>query len=211
MSINTIIWDYNGTLLNDIDLCIDVMNGMLRKNGMPLISQQEYQTKFTFPVKDYYSAIGWDFDKISFEDVGHEFIDGYRERLPEAGLFSDVKTTLERIEKKGLSQHILSAMEAGFLLESVKQLGIQEHFISINGINNHLAKGKADIAQQLIDNGVLDPKRSLMIGDTLHDAEIAKAFDMKCILVASGHHSYERLSESGFPVIKTLSDLNGSI
>lgn len=211
MNINTIIWDYNGTILNDIDLCIEVMNGMLKKHNMPLISFQEYQQKFTFPVKEYYQAIGWDFSRVSFDHIGHEFIDGYRERLREATLFPDVKSTLERIDKKGLSQHILSAMEATFLVESVKQLGIEQYFSSINGIENHLAKGKIDIAQRLIDSGLINPGASLMIGDTLHDAEIAKAFHMKCILVTSGHHSYKRLSKSGFPVIKRLSDLNGSI
>ncbi len=211
MNINTIVWDYNGTILNDIDLCIDVMNGMLKRRSMPLISKNIYREKFTFPVRKYYELIGWDFNTYSFDDIGHEFIDGYRERLKEAQLFPGVKSTLSYLKNQGFTQHILSAMEGEFLHKSVTYLNVQDFFTTINGIENHLAKGKADIAKKIVRNGTLEPAKALMLGDTLHDAEIAQEFGMQCVLIANGHQPIHKLAKSGYPVINNLSEIESVI
>ena len=44
----------------------------------------------------------------------------------------------------------------------------------------------------------------LLIGDTLHDAEVAAAADVDCVLVAHGHQSKERLKQSGAQVVDSL-------
>jgi phosphoglycolate phosphatase len=207
MEYKTILWDWNGTLLNDTGICIDVMNGMLQKHGMPLISIEKYRSVFTFPVKEYYEAVGWNFATHKFEIIGHQFIDGYRVALPEATLFNDAHTVLERFHISGMQQHILSAMEAEFLLESVADMGISKYFKSINGITNHLAKGKLDIAREMQARERFDVSATLIIGDTLHDGEIAKALGCDCILVASGHQNHARLKQSGFPVVEKLEDI----
>mgnify|MGYP001206385250 CR=1 FL=1 len=211
MVYKTILWDWNGTLLNDTGICIDVMNGMLQKHGMPLISLEKYRSVFTFPVKDYYEAVGWDFSTHKFEIIGHEFIDGYRVALPSAKLFADAHHVLEQFQKSGMQQHILSAMEAEFLFESVSDMGISNYFKSINGITNHLAKGKVDIARELQEREHFDASATLIIGDTLHDGEIAKELGCDCILVASGHQNLARLQQSGFPVVEKLEDIPKNI
>ena len=85
-----IIWDWNGTLLDDAKLCVDIMNVVLSRRNMPVISLRQYQELFDFPVVDYYVKLGFDFEKESFEIVGTEFIDYYEERRHEANLQKDV-------------------------------------------------------------------------------------------------------------------------
>ena len=63
---NLIIWDWNGTLLSDVDACVKAMNIMLDKRKMGSIDIEFYKEKFTFPVKDYYVALGFDFNKESY-------------------------------------------------------------------------------------------------------------------------------------------------
>ena len=53
-SINVILWDWNGTLLDDVEVCIESMNSMLSKRKKPLLTREHYKEIFTFPVIDYY-------------------------------------------------------------------------------------------------------------------------------------------------------------
>jgi phosphoglycolate phosphatase len=102
-----IIWDWNGTLLDDAWLCVDVMNGMLKKRGMSLKTVEEYQELFDFPVKEYYIKLGYDFDKEPFDEVGMEFITRYNNRMRETKLHPEAGEVLVRIGAAGFSQNIL--------------------------------------------------------------------------------------------------------
>lgn len=79
MKYKYIVWDWNGTLLDDLDVCLKSINTILEKYKLPkLKSVKEYREKFVFPVINYYKAIGLDFSKYTFKIVGKEFIDIYR-------------------------------------------------------------------------------------------------------------------------------------
>ncbi|HPE86198.1 MAG TPA: HAD hydrolase-like protein [Bacteroidales bacterium] len=204
MRIDTILWDWNGTLLNDTEICIQVMNAMLKKRNKPLLSPKHYQEVFTFPVSEYYQRIGWDFRVEPFEEIGLEFIKEYTERLPEAELFPEAKEILRAINSSGVQQHILSAMEKNSLVKSVEKRGIASYFDCIHGIDNHYAGGKKELAANLMARGFFHAGGTLIIGDTLHDADIAGFLHTQCLLVANGHQSHSRLSTSKYKVISNL-------
>ncbi len=203
----SVIWDWNGTLLNDTDLCIDIMNGMLTHKGLHPITREIYRKQFTFPVQKYYEGIGWDFRKYSFKEVGFEFIIHYKQRLNECGLFPEAPEVLQWISDRGIKQHMLSAMESGLLKETTQKLGVSKWLTSIHGIRDNYAHGKLDAGREMISTEGIDIKNCIIIGDTLHDAEIARALGTQCILISKGHQSFERLLESGFPVVHHLKEV----
>ncbi|MEI7895601.1 MAG: HAD family hydrolase [bacterium] len=202
-----IIWDWNGTLLDDAWLCVDVMNGMLKERGMPIKTVEEYRELFDFPVRDYYVKLGYDFDKEPFDEVGTEFIVRYNKRHNETCLHPEVMGVLQLIAAHGFSQNILSAREQNELLSETKTLGVYGYFERIQGLDDHYAHGKIDVGLKLVQEIGADRNQMLFIGDTRHDAEVAAAIGMDCILVSNGHHSEWRLAQLGVPVIHSLKDL----
>ena len=111
------------------------------------------------------------------------------------------------MESKGYIQAVLSAMESDFLLETMQGKGITHYFKAISGIENHLAEGKTGTAEKLLQKLGCEPAETVIIGDTLHDAEIARDLKIRCILVSRGHQSHDRLISSGYPVIKGITGL----
>lgn len=202
-----IIWDWNGTLLDDAWLCVDVMNGMLKERDMPLKTVEEYQELFDFPVKDYYEKLGFDFNKESFDKVGMEFIMRYNARQHETILHPEVTEVLAGIALKGLSQNILSAREHNELISETKSLGVFGYFDRIQGLDDHFAHGKTDVGRQLMKEIGVAKEKMLFIGDTRHDAEVAAEIGIDCVLVPNGHHSEKRLELMGVPIIYSLKDL----
>ena len=202
-----IIWDWNGTLLDDAWLCVDVMNGMLKKRGLPTVSLEFYRSVFTFPVRDYYEKLGYDFEKEAFEKVGMEFMDLYNQRQKECNLHPEVPEVLEAFKRHRFTQSILSAREQNELRAETLEHGVMQYFDRIYGLDDHYAHGKTDVGLKLITDLGLPLSSLLFIGDTRHDAEVACEIGIDCLLVPNGHHSEERLSACSFPLIGNLNQL----
>ena len=202
-----ILWDWNGTLLDDAWLCVEVMNRMLAERNLQPLTLQRYRDIFDFPVKDYYLTLGFDFEKEPFEKVGMDFMNLYNLRQNECTLHPETTGVLLKIAGKGIPQSVLSAREEMELRTEIKKSGIASFFDKIYGLDDHYAHGKTDVGVKLITDLGLPAEELLFIGDTLHDAEVAKELNIDCILIPEGHHSLEKLSGSGLPVIASLKEL----
>ena len=203
----TIIWDFNGTLLNDMQVCIDCMNIMLKERDLPVLDLERYRDIFTFPVRDYYLSLGFDFQKEPFDIPAHQFIDLYRENLHLAPLHRDISEVLDYFDQHHFQQVILSAMEQEFLADTLKSKGILKYFSKVAGITNHLGEGKVEMAKELIAFLGKTPEQICMIGDTVHDYEVALGSGISCILIAQGHQSFERLCSLNCLVLKDMKTL----
>lgn len=202
-----ILWDWNGTLLDDLDICLDGINILLRKRNLPLLTKHRYRQIFTFPVKDYYQMAGFDYSKEPFEIPAEEFIVHYKEMLARANLFSDAFDALSLCKDFGLNQYILSAMEQTSLVASVQERDIAPFFEGICGIGDNYAHSKVENAKKLISLLGINPEETILIGDTVHDAEVANEIGVDVILVSRGHQSEERLQATGLPIINELKNL----
>lgn len=206
-----IIWDWNGTLVDDAWLCVDVMNQLLVKRGMTMLTVDRYREVFDFPVKEYYRRLGFNFDEEPFEVPGTEFIEGYRARWREAHLQADTMTTLQKIHQAGITQSLLSAAIQQLLEEMTDYFGITNRFIRILGLDNHYAYGKMEIGKVWMEKLGFKPHEVLLIGDTVHDHEVAVAIGVDCVLFTSGHQVSEKLSRCGVPLFETLSEISDYI
>ncbi|MCY1720421.1 HAD hydrolase-like protein [Prolixibacteraceae bacterium Z1-6] len=200
----SIIWDWNGTLLNDLDFCISTINKLLKKRKLELVTHESYKAVFSFPVKDYYEAIGFDFSKEDFAIPAREFIDLYDAGVKNCLLHSSATEVLSYFKEKGIRQFVLSAMQQEMLNETLKQQGIFDYFEGVAGLNDHYAVSKIERGEQLISQFNINKEKATIIGDTIHDFEVAQQLGTDCILIADGHQSAERLQSTGIHVISDL-------
>jgi len=204
-----IIWDWNGTLLNDVQLCADIMNNLLKARSLPTITLETYREIFTFPVKDYYIKAGHDFVDESFEKIGKDFIDEYENRKTECTLYPFAMEVLEIIHSLKIEQHLLSAYKQNNLENIIKHFGVNKYFNSVRGLDHIYADGKIELGKQLMNeissNGM--GSKVLLIGDTIHDYEVAKVLNTHCLLVCNGHQNSEKLKSLNITVINNLREL----
>lgn len=204
-----IIWDWNGTLLNDVDLCVSIMSGILRRRDLPDFGTDHYRNIFTFPVIRYYENAGLDLTKDSFENLSIEFINEYEAGKLGCELYPEVENILSFISGKNISQSILSAYSQNTLEEIVDHFGIMKYFSKLNGLNNIYAESKIEIGKKLIDELHYDSEDVLLIGDSVHDFEVAGEIGADVLLVSHGHQSHEILLECNVPVIRDFTEIPG--
>lgn len=188
-----IIWDFNGTLYNDVDVCLSCAQRLMAAHGLqPISTPEEYRAIFGFPIVDYYARMGFDFDKTPYADLAVEWVAYYNEESAAAKLSDGALETLSAIAARRIPQLVLSATEQTMLEGQILSLGIRSYFDELLGLSNIHAHSKAGIA--LAWRAQHPDARLLMIGDTDHDAEVAKEMGADCILVTSGHQSRATLS-----------------
>jgi phosphoglycolate phosphatase len=202
-----VIWDWNGTLLNDTALSLNIINGVLKRRNLKILSLEDYRHIFDFPVKNYYEKAGFNFSEYSFEEVGKEWMDQYEIRKSETRLFDGVNKVLDHIASLGIEQSILSAYSLHTLIEIINVHGLSKYFKHITGLDHIYATSKLEIGRDLINKINIDPVQIVLIGDTIHDHEVASELGIQCILIANGHQSKARLVSSGFPVLNDIREL----
>lgn len=201
----SIIWDWNGTLLNDVDIALKTMNILLKRYNCQPLTKTRYKEIFQFPVENYYIYAGLSFDDIPFSELAEEFIEIYYDLLPNSSLFEGVKAIVSQFQARGYRQYVLSAMEQSALELSIKKNNIFKYFDGIYGITDILGRSKLSRGQQLffVENLHLDC--SIIIGDTIHDHHIASQIGCDHLLVAQGHQNYSRLRGISSNVLQDIS------
>lgn len=207
MKYTHIIWDFNGTILNDVQTGIDAVNVLLDRYGKkPLESAEQYRKIFGFPVIDYYDSIG--LERENFARYAPEWVREYNLREPYAPIFDGVIGMLQYFQQQGIPQYLLSATEQQMLGAQVDRLGIRAYFDELIGQDGIEAHGKADTAKRFAER--VQPKCALFIGDSLHDFEVAQTIGAECVLLAWGHQDRVRLETTGCRIFDTIADLQAA-
>ena len=203
MKIRQIFWDWNGTLLDDLWYAIGVRNRTFPLFGLPVIENlEEYFSQFTFPVREYYYRAG--VTEENFNEVAHAWMNEYVRGQESIPLHSDALEAIASLRKGGLSQVVLSASQIEILKGQLALYGLENAFDDVLGHDNIYADSKEMIGVRYMQKTGLTPEECMMIGDTLHDADVARGMGIRCILVARGHQSRETLETAGVPVLGSL-------
>ncbi len=193
MDYDHIIWDWNGTLLNDVSLCVNIANDILHEHRDEHLDIDDYRAVFGFPITTYYEKIGVDFEKESFEDITVRFMSNYNRHVKKCSLHNTVPQILEAFQLFQKKQFILTAGHKENVIELLQYHKIFDYFEEVQGLDNHRAESKVDKGLHLLRDNDVDKSCTVLIGDTIHDFEVANELEIDCILIANGHQSKNRL------------------
>ena len=183
-----IIWDWNGTLLDDVAAAVGALNRMLAVRGVAPVTQDFYRAHFGFPVRPFYAVVGLDLEREDWDRICTDFHQFIAEE-PNQHLRPDAVAALRHVRDRGGHQSILSALRQDLLRR--------------DGATK-LSRGH-DLVEHLRTSGLLATEQPLFfIGDTLHDAEVGTALGATPILVDGGHQNGDRLRASGHHVVPSL-------
>ena len=206
-----LIWDWNGTILEDASVCKTIANIMLAERNIPTLPDMDaYRAVFGFPIKAYYEKMGYRFgpEDEPYETVADEFIVWYDRLYRTATLRPGIADFLDKQNREGYRQVLLSATRYDQLVEQVAAFGdVGDRFERKLGLTDHYAFSKAALARDFIEGEGIPRERALFIGDTDHDYEVSSAIGCPCVLLEGGHQSRERLKAMGVPVLRDLAAL----
>lgn len=208
MKLQLVLWDWNGTLLDDVNYSLGCLNGLLAQYGYPQrYSLEAYREIFGFPIEEYYRRVGFDFHRDPYPVLAQSYMDRYNAGVEECAPTATAASTLEALRSLGKRQVILSASRRDYLIEQASQRGLKGYFTELLGLSDIYGVSKIQLGLDFLAESGVDPARCLMIGDTDHDAQVATALGAKCVLFTGGHQSRQRLESVCDTVIDRLDQL----
>ncbi|PJE94605.1 phosphatase [Streptomyces carminius] len=203
-----IVWDWNGTLLHDIEAVVAATNASLAELGLPPLTLARYQELYCVPVTRFYerlmgrlpTAEEW----AGMDEVFHRH---YFDRVERVGLTEGAAELLAARRAAGLTQSLCSLARHEHLVPLVRRHGIEEHFVRVDGSADGNVRGKArQMAAHVAALGGFDPRRTVVVGDALDDAVAAARVGVRAVLYTGGAHSRAGLAVAGVPVVDTLAE-----
>jgi phosphoglycolate phosphatase-like HAD superfamily hydrolase len=198
-----LVWDWNGTLLDDLSLVVSSTNTAFEAVGGRIVDADEHRSRFRRPVAEFYAEIlGRAVDEEEFGELDRIFHDAYRLGLTSMTLAADAMTAIKTWPG---SQSLLSMWFHNELVPAVETYGLAGVFTRVDGlrteVGGHLKAGH--LATHLDGLGVTGDE-VVLIGDSLDDAAAADAVGGKVVLYTGGFTHPDRLRASGRPVADTL-------
>lgn len=199
-----IFWDWNGTIIDDVDVALNAVNRMLQKRAYPVITLQRYRELMDTPIIRFYKPI-FDLDKYPFEEIADEFQRLYQKGNPQP--YSEVPNLIQQFWKQGRHQIVLSSSERQSIQILSDALGFLDYFDAILGADDIYALSKVERAVDYLQREGIMPEQCVIIGDTVHDYEVAHSMGIACVLLACGHDDEKSLRQCGCPVCENHQEL----
>ena len=207
--INHIIWDWNGTLLDDIAACLTTINRMLARRGIPVLTLEKYREIFGFPVRDCYIRLGFDLNVEDWDKVSQEFHGIYKAEAENVKLRQGILAVLDSFAGRDKAMSVLSASELSILKDMLAARGIEKYFKNIYGHSDLYGSSKVELGRSLLRNAGIPAEHVMFIGDTDHDYEVARELNCQCILLVGGHQARERLQKCNCRVVENINEFLG--
>jgi len=204
MRYSCVIWDWNGTLADDVIASLKATNDILARHGKPPNDLAQYYAYMDTPISRFYEHL-FNLNEVPMSVIGREFYEFYPKYFE--GLHAGAETLLKKLHSAGVRQVILSSGHRENVERDTAAQGIRPYFDEILAADDLLAESKEERGRLWVQRQNIPAEQMVVIGDTLHDLAAARYIGADCILCAIGHQSEADLLTGGVPVIHALRDL----
>ena len=203
--IRTIVWDFNGTVLDDRGASTAAVNHMMARRGLGAITEEWYAANLIMPLEAFYESVGFDMRVERIERLSEEFQQECAK--VERPIFPEVRLALEQLRQKGYRQLLFSSLHQSILEKQAKERGISKYFEKIMGRSDRLLGSKEEASKAYLLQEEIPPETVLFVGDLTTDWEMAEYVGSPCVLIPKGHQGRERLSLTNATILKDASEL----
>ncbi len=206
MKYKNILWDWNGTILNDTPVAFEATNILLQRYSYPTITLDYYRDNVDTPIVNFYSKI-FDLTKENIDALDNEWCVLYNELSHKINLQDGVELMLKTFSEQNCHQAVLSAFRTAEIVKFADKFSVRHYFKAILGTQNIAMESKTMRGKKYMQEKHLKPEQTLYIGDTAHDCETAKGLGINCVLLSCGQQSEKVLQGCGVPVFDSYEKL----
>ncbi|MDP5312287.1 HAD hydrolase-like protein [Streptomyces poriferorum] len=203
-----LVWDWNGTLLDDNIAVVGATNAAFAEIGLAPITLEQYRETYCVPIPRFYERLmGRLPTEVEWERMDGVFHRHYTEQREACGLTAGAAELLAQWQLAGRSQSLLSMYGHEHLVPVVRGYGIERHFVRVDGRTGPSGGSKAQHMERhfaALDG--ISPEYTVVIGDAVDDAVAAAHVGAKAVLFTGGSHSRSSLEAAGVPVVDTLAE-----
>lgn len=209
-----VVWDWNGTLLDDFGLSVDAARHACRRvEPTAHVDHAAYRRHFTRPVRTFYERLlGLPLTDDQWADIATEYHGYYESRVADAPIRSDAREVIDRLKSAGVSQSVLSMSDAAHLGQMLAARALEKEFLVVEGTD---PTARTEKKERLLRSHIETIRRQrpgleldaiLLVGDTTDDAAAAAAVGVPRVILRDGCFDGAELAALNTATAETLAE-----
>lgn len=204
-----IVWDWNGTLFDDMDAVVTATNETFESYGLGPFSLADFRAAYTRPIwVGYERLLGRPLRPGEWRRLDVAFHDSYHRLMAGCALAVDARPAIDAVGDAGHTQSLLSMWRHDRLVSTLQRIGLTSAFRRVDGLRPEQAGGpKTEFLIAHLAALGLAPDEVIMVGDSADDARAAAHVGARIVLYSGGVQARADLETFGVPVVERLSDV----
>jgi len=179
-----LIFDWSGTLVDDLGPVIEATNAVLARYGLEPLDREGFRRRFRLPYHEFYTEMLPD---VSLEELEAHFRPAFDAAITPVTVLPHAREKLEWCAALGIRTFVLTSMDKLAFERQMDEFGFRKLFeATYAGVLD-----KRHVIHRILEIHGLDPAETAFIGDMTHDVETARHGGIASIAVLTGYNHPE--------------------
>lgn len=187
-----IVWDWDGTLADSTGMIVNAILKAAEQVGLPAITREAASSIIGLGLRESIQALYGDIPVAQAQALAAQYNVNYYAEESEILLFSGAADTIVELNKRGFKLAVATGKGRRGLNSALAHSGLARQFHATRTVDECFSKPHPQMLDELMDNLVVLPERTLMIGDTNYDLQMAKNAGVSAIGVTYGAQPAEQ-------------------
>lgn len=188
MKYRSLLFDWSGTLVDDLPPTLHATNEVLSRHQVPAMSRDEFRQRFRLPYPEFYEEV---LPGVPIESLEDTFRTSFDESPIGVTVLPYAREMLEWCREAGIRCFVLSSMDVGLFTRQAHEFELHGYFEAIYaGVID-----KRERIREILERHELPVEETAFVGDMVHDIQTAKHGGISSVAVATGYDPVHRLEE----------------
>lgn len=184
--IRNLIFDWSGTLADDLPSVLQAVNGMLRTAGNAELTREEFRARFRLPYTEFFAEM---LPGVPLAELQARYLAHFPHEHEGVALLPHASEFLRLAAASGRRMVVLSSAPAPHVEAQARALGVADFFETMRcGVVD-----KREEIHELLTTLDMRPEETAFIGDMRHDINAGKAAGVVTIATCTGYETADML------------------
>jgi len=188
-----IVWDWDGTLADSAGMITNAIVQAAAQVGLPALDSNAARNIIGLGLKESIHALYGDIPVDKAQALASQYSANYYAGEQAIPLFEGVKETIVELNRRGYKLAVATGKGRRGLNLALEHCGLGNYFHTTRTMDECFSKPHPQMLDEIMDTCVTTHERTLMIGDTSYDLQMAKNASVQSVAVTYGAHSQDKL------------------
>jgi len=188
-----IVWDWDGTIANSTGTITNAIVKAAEQVGLPTLDAVAASNIIGLGLKESINVLYGDIPTEKAQALAVQYTANYYAGESEIPLFDGVKETIVELNRRGYKLAVATGKGRRSLNLALQHCGLTNYFHATRTVDECFSKPHPQMLDELMDILVVTPERTLMIGDTSYDLEMAQNAGVASVGVTFGAQTQDKL------------------
>ena len=190
-----VVWDWDGTIADSTGMITQALIKAAEEAGLPELSEARARSIIGLGLRESIEVLYGDIPEFQAQALASNYQRLYYANENKMLLFAGIAETIATLDRKGCKQAVATGKGRRGLNAALQLSGLSKFFNASKTVDECFSKPQPQMLDELMDELVVMPERTLMIGDSQYDMQMGKNAGVITAAVSYGSQTASHLQQ----------------